>query len=403
MTKGDASLAGNIYYFKAGTYSIGATATLTSDGTASDPICLIACDSSWNVVIPTRTGTGKLNTNTTNGTTCPHLSLGSGYYLNFTGSTYLIVGGFRIAADRNGSAVSVGDNSILYGCAVTNSYSNSSANCITEAGSYDLVAHCDAACTGGNSGSAIASATGGKVYYCLVYQSASYGITVGGSNAVIANNLIYGCSDYGVYKSSTTAAVVMTVLNNTVYGKGVGTANGTYTNLDVVMGNHCTDGSGYGFYSSGVSAPVALAFNRTRDNSSGAVSWPGTWDDRTTWQHVTDAVVDGPDDEFVSVTTGDFRLRASAAAVDKGAFGAIGASQLPAAVLPTVLNVWYGSGTYGYPWDTRTPTKRASSIPVTGGAGATLSAPDVKSGVVVDDVTGSYAGGGGGLIVVEDE
>ena len=63
---------------------------------------------------------------------------------------------------------------------------------------------------------------------------------------------------------------------------------------------------------------------------------------------------------------------------------------------PGVANVWYGSGTYQIAGATKSPSKRASSIPVTGGAGATLTAPDVKLDVVVDNVTGTYAGAGGG-------
>lgn len=53
--------------------------------------------------------------------------------------------------------------------------------------------------------------------------------------------------------------------------------------------------------------------------------------------------------------------------------------------LPSASNVWYGSGTYGYSGGTTTPTKRASSI-------TNCSAGNVKSGVVIDDVTGSYTG-----------
>jgi hypothetical protein len=68
---------------------------------------------------------------------------------------------------------------------------------------------------------------------------------------------------------------------------------------------------------------------------------------------------------------------------------------------PAAANVWYGTGGYGPLNTTYTPAMRASNIDVTGGAGAHLTAPDVKSGVTVDDVEGS-ATGGGSVIVCED-
>jgi len=62
---------------------------------------------------------------------------------------------------------------------------------------------------------------------------------------------------------------------------------------------------------------------------------------------------------------------------------------------PGESDVWYGSGTYKIANVTKTPTKRASSI-------ANCEAGNIKSGVTIDDVAGSYAGGGGSVIVIED-
>jgi hypothetical protein len=75
-------------------------------------------------------------------------------------------------------------------------------------------------------------------------------------------------------------------------------------------------------------------------------------------------------------------------------FGYAGATIAPTATVSAEANTWYGTGAYGAGGTAKTPSKRASSIPVTNGAGATLSAADVKAGVVCDDVTGSAAGGG---------
>jgi hypothetical protein len=62
------------------------------------------------------------------------------------------------------------------------------------------------------------------------------------------------------------------------------------------------------------------------------------------------------------------------------------------AVFPAQSDVWHDAGLYGPTGTDYTPAMRASDIPVTGGAAAALTAPDVKSGVVVDDITGSYTG-----------
>lgn len=51
--------------------------------------------------------------------------------------------------------------------------------------------------------------------------------------------------------------------------------------------------------------------------------------------------------------------------------------------LPDVANVWTGTGTYGYAGSPLTPTKRASSI-------ANCSAVNVRAGITIDDVVGTY-------------
>jgi hypothetical protein len=68
------------------------------------------------------------------------------------------------------------------------------------------------------------------------------------------------------------------------------------------------------------------------------------------------------------------------------AYGAASAVQ-GTLTLPAAANVWYGSGTYGIAGTGTTPTKRASSI-------TNCTAPNVRNGVAIDDVTGTNVGGG---------
>ena len=58
-----------------------------------------------------------------------------------------------------------------------------------------------------------------------------------------------------------------------------------------------------------------------------------------------------------------------------------------APVFPTAANVWHDTGAYGPTGADYTPSKVGSSIP-------NLAAGNVKSGVAIDDVTGTYTGSG---------
>ena len=62
---------------------------------------------------------------------------------------------------------------------------------------------------------------------------------------------------------------------------------------------------------------------------------------------------------------------------------------------PGVANVWHTAAAYKIANATKTPTKVASSI-------ANCSAGNVKTGIVIDDVTGSYGGGGGTEVITRE-
>jgi hypothetical protein len=68
-------------------------------------------------------------------------------------------------------------------------------------------------------------------------------------------------------------------------------------------------------------------------------------------------------------------------------YGAGGTGSTPTATLTAAANVWYGSGAFGAGGTSVTPSKRASSI-------ENCEAGNVKKDVVIDNVTGTYEGGG---------
>jgi hypothetical protein len=111
-------------------------------------------------------------------------------------------------------------------------------------------------------------------------------------------------------------------------------------------------------------------------------------------QHSTDAAF---------LETNKAEIAATGAAI-LGEFGVTGtfthtAAYVAIAGLPNVKYV-YNAIDRG---DGATGTLRASNLHTGAGSpGVDLAATDLKSGVTVDDVAGSYAGGGGGVIVIDD-
>ncbi len=483
-----------------GSITLTATDTWLADGTAASPIVLRGCygtGTTWTPITPSRTnGSGALVT-----TNHPVITYNGNYLLNAAGSQYVTMTALKIASACTSNATLVsGFYSVVHGCSVTNSGSNAAAKALFLRG---YAVNCDLACSGATTGACVTLASYTLLRGCVISDSASYGVNfpVTVVSPAIIGNIIYGCTDYAIYNSAVIAShqgYRPIICDNTIYGKGYGSADAAYVDLVVLLNNHITDGSSYAVTGPAVnSTPVLLANNRTRDNTSGAISWNGDWDEATTFGHVT-TDDGGPNTDFVDINSSppDLRLLRDAAGVGKGLLGSdIGAIQRPDpsigdptyllagatagdvgqllygnVTLPLEANVWYGSGAFGarylylgYRLGTigtdgvdryftsyrstlpagvvvgswlningkyarianvngaelrldnvagdfpangtgymagfymaiagSTPAMRASDITVTNGAAATLTAPDIKLNVVVDDLTGTYGSG----------
>ncbi len=399
MTAGGTGIAGTRFFIKAGSYSLSADDTWTSDGTANNPIAIIGCDSSWNPITPSRTnGSGALIT-----TSYPVLTYASGKKFNGGGSNYTIYRALKVVIDGTGvssAAFSTGNYCIVEACSITNPSTNDAAIGITSPSS--LVINNDVTMSG-TSGTvkginASASRIEANHVKILSTNDAAYHIYSATSPTSIEDNLCYGGTagsqaGGGIYYASSTTASYVMIRGNTVTGSagsGIKVANYAYSVPFCIVNNHITTCVGYAIdseYNATADLPAYLGFNRLRDNTAGAVRGFGNWQVGTSTGHVT-TDTGGDETDFNSVASDDFRLISAAPGKSTGlpAYADIGACQRPEPTYPSASHVWHTAAAYGDVMSPTTPTKVASTI-------TNCEAANVKNGVTIDDVTGTYAGG----------
>jgi hypothetical protein len=349
--------AGSYIKIKSGTYVRGASDTVTADGTVASPIIWCGCDTSWNPITPVRNSDNLLLTTTD----MPYLDYtGGNYKWAGSGSDYAIYQSLRIASATTDTtaALHMGISCIGYGCSVTATANDADAKAI-QTGNTSVLLGCDAACTGASSSTAIYVINGCMVMGCYVTDSASYGINMANTNALVLNNVISGCADWGIYYSFTSGRFM--IINNTIFGKGIGTANYSYAAINPVIGNHITNSSTYGFSAPHISGSSMLfAYNRLRDNATADISCVGDWTAATSWAHVTETAGGGDAAarnaaEFVSSggTPANFNLKYGAAAIGANfmKYMDIGGLQMALPTFPIAAHVIDTASAYG-PVDT---------------------------------------------------
>jgi hypothetical protein len=214
---------------------------------------------------------------------------------------------------------------------------------------------------------------------CLIVSNATAGIDVGADSGF--TNII-GCT----FASNGKAISISGALS----------ATGSY---GILVKNCLIANNTYGIYAIADSDRAAMEnYNAYYSNTSGNLTNISAGANDVTLTQ----------DPFVNSAGGDFSLNVTAgggASCRGVGFPAtiigsstdsdmdIGLTQAKP-VLPSEANVWYGSGAYGYA-SGLTPSKRANSI-------TNCSAGNIKKDVVIDNVTGTYEAGGGGVIVIED-
>lgn len=307
--------AGIGLYLKAGTYTRTATDTIGASGSETSPILMVGCDASWNVLTPSRNATTKL-LDTTN---YPHIYYDGSYGFDASDDSCWHLRCLKISGARTSYLVYLYNKTYMYGCACVNtaSHSNAYSASLRE---HSYADNCDFACTGASCGAALVQSVGSRAINCVIYQSANHGILILSLNTITVNCVIYGHTGYGIYCSTSPGAYHFFVYGCTIYGgKGFATADIVYTAPSYIGCCHITDGSGYAFYNpNATGSPLFLSHNRTRDNSSGLVSWAG---DGVFNVGGYNSDTGDASDDFKDYANDNFALKLSAIGASLGQFG----------------------------------------------------------------------------------
>jgi hypothetical protein len=160
------------------------------------------------------------------------------------------------------------------------------------------------------------------------------------------------------------------------------------TGVQHIINNQLTDAGGYAIYCEDETTPVFAANNRIARTSgvTGGTDWlAGTSFGHITTDQAGATTADQKAAEYVSPGSSNYDYRLKPASYGLGAAvwsGDCGACQ-SVITLPAAADVWHDTGTYGYAGSLLTPSKVGSSI-------TNLSVGNVKLGVRIDDVQGTY-------------
>lgn len=306
-----AGCRGNI---KAGTYTRTATDTVTADGTAVSPIVMRGCDASWNPLSPSRAAGTRLLSDTN----YPVINYNGNYLLSAPAANYWSWQCLKITGLRQGPQVDIGTYDYLYGLIIESNADNASAGGIyTRIG--NIIDNCDIAQTGANGAYAV-YVQGANVRICntTVYDTAGIGVQIEAGTAILDHVLIYGHTGYGITLNSS-AGNFWHLTSTTIYGgKGV-YCNVAFTSLSWFGVSHITDGGEYAFLNADATgSPIILSGVRTRDNTSGRISWVG--DFVFDFGAIT-TDTGGPETDFADYSAFDFHLLDGAAGEAAGPMG----------------------------------------------------------------------------------
>lgn len=303
--------AGYRYNVKQGTYSLGASSTLTGAGSASAPLVIRGYKTTIGDGFQGRSAGGALNT-----ANMPTVAYSAGFRIAGLGA-YTVLKDLIITGNLSNDLVATGNANIhITGCSITNSSTSSSATCVNVNSDYEIVSDCDLFCAAGTTGGCITSGSNTNwITHCLIKNTGTGCGIIGTQVASISHCTIYECGADGIALSGTTRGALIehcTIVRNT--GDGIDFASGT-TQTQKVVGCCITDNGGYGINMNGATAGLFCLRNRYRDNTSGAISGSADWVSGTEQGAVTTDTGDATTD-YTSYTTDDYSLIASSPAIN---------------------------------------------------------------------------------------
>lgn len=310
------AVAGDRVNIKAGTYSRSANDTFTNAGTVTSPIIYRGYSSTL--------GDGNLGRTNGNGdlitTNMPLLSYSSTFSPGVTGA-FTILESLNVVGLKSGVMVTVGVNSAAKSCRAENQSTNASAGALSSgANNNNIIFDCDALLTGASGGLQAIKCDGGGTK--CVNNRAKGGTAIGMvciSTASCVGNVVYASTGIGISVNSTTGSSLIygnTIVGGSSDGINVITAN---TALQGIFNNLITDNTGFGINMVSAANGGFLAYNRTRNNTAGAINSGTDWVAATTYAHVTTDL--GTD--YTSSGTNDYSLLVTSPAKGAGWFSSL--------------------------------------------------------------------------------
>lgn len=301
--------AGYRYNVKQGTYSLGASSTLTGDGSSTSP----------NVIRGYKTTPGDATLGRTSGgaldqSNMPTIAFSAGFRLIATGAVNLIIEAIKVTGSVSNSMVAIAQESEVFNCVIENASTNAAAigimglsanSCVIDGNDVLLV--------NGVAGSIGIESVGSVI--CNRVKNAG-GIGISPSNTKpCSGNTIYE-SSIGILTTVTAGTYIL--INNTIVNcssDGIQFVTAT-TALQIVMGNHITGCGGYGVNFQTSTCPKVLHNNRFRDNTSGNINGDGDWGLGTNQLNITSDDTDALD--FTDQAADDYSLKTGAAGARRG-------------------------------------------------------------------------------------
>lgn len=297
--------------------------TLAPVGTATSPIVIRGVVSGGASAYAGRTnGNGPLIT-----TDFPAWSYTTG---RLTLAAFWVIENINFSSANTGAAIALASDSVIKSCVVANSSTNAGATAVTST-TRGTVFDCDCSLTGASGGSAaiLSTSASSVVDSCRITVTSSTAVAISAqSSAVIMFNTIYGCGGVGIAMTATSGTPY--IRSNTIVGcggDGIDIITGT-TVLQRIVGNMLTDNGGYGIDGVSAANSIFAAYNRTRDNTSGATNLATDWIAATSYGHVT-TDTGGASTDYTASGSGDYSLIAASPANSTGlpAYSSIGALQ----------------------------------------------------------------------------
>lgn len=313
--------AGDRFNLK-GSFSIGATLTAVNGGSSTSPVIIRGYG--------TTPGDGYLGRTNGNGalitTNMPALTFSSGFGLNATG-TWIVLESLNVSGTFNSALVQIAGNSAIVACKAANASTGASGMGLYGSSANACVFNSDASTGAGGLGAIVlvgngASAIGNRT------TGGAMGIRMYSLYQVAINNTIYTQATDGIGFNSANLGGLL--LNNTIVGctgDGIDMPNST-TVQTVLVGNMLTDNGGYGINLNNAACAAFLAYNRTRDNTSGPINLGTDWVSATNYNHVT-TDTGGASTDYTASGSNDYSLIAASPATSAGipAYSSIGALQ----------------------------------------------------------------------------